>query len=475
MRGGSTNLTTAVTQEYRYDPYGNYGNMYLTALPTSGPPVDPTTPVGSGWIDSTRNRLVNPGIGIGYDNAGNMTSINGSNWSYDAENRLKSSTLGGNTTTYAYDGDGRRVQKVSGGAATTYVYDAAGQLAAEYNSVAPTGAPCSTCYLTADHLGSTRMMTDASGTVKSLHDYLPFGEEIPAGFPSGAAGRGSAYPPSTLAINDTVTEKFTGKERDQETGLDYFGARYFSAAQGRWTSPDPTFLALNRLVNPQRWNMYGYALNSPFRYVDPDGQDAMFVVFKDYRPSIFGVRALALGHAATVVVDSSGHTTYREYGRYDPRPGDTSTPPGLLRPQAVPDLVMDANGHPTDASMLALLQTMSSENQNGSVDVIYYDTTDDIDALLLKELARRMAENKDPKRPGYALENHNCGTLFCETMRAAGQPIPAPGNRAAPIDTLQMLLANSQWWVHYSYDPKKKQVKKEEKKKEVVTSTIKFN
>jgi hypothetical protein len=44
---------------------------------------------------------VNPGVGIGYDNAGNMTSINGSNWSYDAENRLKSSTLGGNTTTYA--------------------------------------------------------------------------------------------------------------------------------------------------------------------------------------------------------------------------------------------------------------------------------------------------------------------------------------------------------------------------------------
>jgi len=115
----NTNLTTAVTQEYRYDAlnrltsagegsnwsrafsYDPYGNMYLSTLPPSGPPVDPTTPVGSGWIDSTRNRLVNPGVGIGYDNAGNMTSINGSNWSYDAENRLKSSTLGGNTTTYA--------------------------------------------------------------------------------------------------------------------------------------------------------------------------------------------------------------------------------------------------------------------------------------------------------------------------------------------------------------------------------------
>ena len=64
--------------------------------------------------------------------------------------------------------------------------------------------------------------------------------------------------------------KNTGKERDPETGLDYFGARYMSAAQGRFTTPDP-LMASAKASNPQTWNRYAYALNKPLRYVDPDG------------------------------------------------------------------------------------------------------------------------------------------------------------------------------------------------------------
>jgi len=63
---------------------------------------------------------------------------------------------------------------------------------------------------------------------------------------------------------------FTGKERDSETGLDYFGARYFSGAQGRFISPDP-LMASAHASNPQTWNRYSYALNNPLRFVDPDG------------------------------------------------------------------------------------------------------------------------------------------------------------------------------------------------------------
>lgn len=63
---------------------------------------------------------------------------------------------------------------------------------------------------------------------------------------------------------------FTGKERDAETGLDYFGARYLSAAQGRFTSPDP-LLNSGRPEIPQSWNRYAYTLNNPLKYVDPDG------------------------------------------------------------------------------------------------------------------------------------------------------------------------------------------------------------
>ena len=69
-----------------------------------------------------------------------------------------------------------------------YVYDAFGKLAAEYAS-APVQAPCTTCYLVWDQLGSTKLVTDQNGNVVGRHDYLPFGEEIPGGRP-GATGRG---------------------------------------------------------------------------------------------------------------------------------------------------------------------------------------------------------------------------------------------------------------------------------------------
>ena len=63
----------------------------------------------------------------------------------------------------------------------------------------------------------------------------------------------------------------TGKERDAETGLDYFGARYFSGAQGRFTSPDIPLID-QRPEDPQSWNLYPYGRNNPLRYTDPTGR-----------------------------------------------------------------------------------------------------------------------------------------------------------------------------------------------------------
>jgi RHS repeat-associated protein len=247
--------------------------MWVTAA--SGVPVDTFTPSGSSWYNAN-NRLMNAGLGIGYDAGGNLQTIGAYNLTYDGENRQVAYTNGGVTTNYAYDGDGRRVMKTQGLATTTYVYDASGQLAAEY-SAQPNQSPCATCYLTADHLGSTRMMTDASGAVKSLHDYLPFGEEVPASI----GGRsGTYYPASTLAINDGTTQKFTSKERDAESLLDYFGARYFSGAQGRWTTPDwsakPEPVPYADLKDPQSLNLYAYVKNNPMKNRDLDGHFCIF-------------------------------------------------------------------------------------------------------------------------------------------------------------------------------------------------------
>lgn len=77
---------------------------------------------------------------------------------------------------YYYDGSGARVKKVvpSTGETTVFVYDAGGALAAEYSTVAPTNP--TTSYLTTDHLGSPRVITDACGRVVFRRDFLPFGE-----------------------------------------------------------------------------------------------------------------------------------------------------------------------------------------------------------------------------------------------------------------------------------------------------------
>jgi RHS repeat-associated protein len=69
------------------------------------------------------------------------------------------------------------------------------------------------------------------------------------------------------------TVQFAGKERDAQTGLDYFGARYFSGAQGRFTSPDPLYIEMNRLTDPQQLNLYAYARNNSLKFGDPLGLD----------------------------------------------------------------------------------------------------------------------------------------------------------------------------------------------------------
>jgi RHS repeat-associated protein len=207
--------------------------------------------------------------GVTYD-AGNLTNVvNGSNSlqaTYDAENRqiTTNSTLAGSTTTttvtnYRYDGDGKRVQKVvSGGATTTYLYDAQGQLTAEYSTA--NNPDSGTQYLTSDNLGSLRLVTNAALSPVGCSDYLPFGQEIPTTW----GNRANCVP------DPSETLKFTGKERDAETGLDNFGARYMSSAQGRFTSPDPSIKGI-ALADPQSWNLYSYVRNRPTRFIDVEG------------------------------------------------------------------------------------------------------------------------------------------------------------------------------------------------------------
>ncbi|MEK6303638.1 MAG: RHS repeat-associated core domain-containing protein, partial [Acidobacteriota bacterium] len=244
------------SQNYSYDQYGNRavtGYIINAAL----------TPQTLSAFNAATNRI----IASLYDFSGNQTQDQGGRlFGYDAENHQTNFNSG--VGTYSYDCDGRRVKKTDStpgtGGTTVFVYDVATRLIAEYHSdpVPPPAGGGGTSYLTTDHLGSTRVVTDSTGAVKARYDYLPFGEEIPTDKRPVGIGYGGG---------DSTRQKFTQKERDGESGLDYFLARYYSSAQGRFTSVDPENAAA-ALTDPQSWNGYVYARNNPLFFVDPNGE-----------------------------------------------------------------------------------------------------------------------------------------------------------------------------------------------------------
>ena len=109
-------------------------------------------------------------------------------------------------------------------------------------------------YYHLDALGSVRAVTNQQGQVIRTHDFQPFGEE------------------ENAAPVQTDVRLFTGKERDKETALDYFGARYMRAEIARFTTVDPVVTLSENLVDPQRWNRYAYVRNNPLRFTDADGR-----------------------------------------------------------------------------------------------------------------------------------------------------------------------------------------------------------
>jgi RHS repeat-associated protein len=161
-------------------------------------------------------------------------------------------------------------------------------------------------YYHTDALGSVRAVTkqvNGVWTVVSRHDFMPFGEEV----------QPTVAPP--------YNRLFTGKERDNETGLDYFEARYLRTANGRFTSVDPHSIIAEAtspeefytfLSRPQNWNRYAYVTNSPLSTTDPDGRCPTCLIWLQQ----LAVRAAPYADRAAQVASRWGNQAAQATSRY---------------------------------------------------------------------------------------------------------------------------------------------------------------
>jgi RHS repeat-associated protein len=244
---------------YTIDAWGNLTNI--------APPINPI------WICPNENlnapALANNQLtGFSYDAAGNIIHDVSNAYTYDGENRIL--TAAG--WTYSYDADGERMEKSSGSSGTKYWFGPAGILTEssltgtineEYiyfngERIARVDRPSGAVhYYFPDHLSSATFITDAVGNVQEQYRYYPFGGLI------------------SSVGSDPNKYKFNGKERDLESNLDEFGARYYTSALGRFMTPDwadePTAVPYANFGNPQSLNLYSFVENNPMTTGDPDG------------------------------------------------------------------------------------------------------------------------------------------------------------------------------------------------------------
>ena len=250
-------------QLFSYDATGNWSNLLK---------IDGVSSAYNNCNQGTLNVTVdsyNRVQGSTYDTAGNVTNDGTNAYTYNQENQL----LTAGSSTYVYDGDGNRVEK-SGSKIYWYagseVLDETDQTGSVTNAnfseyiffggerIARRDSGGDVYYYLADQIGSSRKILQDGQTAACYDaDFEPFGGEH--------------------VITNTCPQnyKFTGKERDTESNLDNFGARYYASMTGRFMTPDwdlkPVTVPYAKFGDPQTLNLYAYVENSPLNRIDADG------------------------------------------------------------------------------------------------------------------------------------------------------------------------------------------------------------
>ena len=201
---------------------------------------------------------ISSGKTYSYDANGNMATGGNRTFVWDIDNRVTSVAVGGSTTYMEYDYTGMRVKKDGFGGMTLYPFqgyeiDPSGTITKFIRIGVETFASkrgTSKYFYHNDHLGSVNVITDINGARVQLNEYDPWG---------GVSRTEDSIDP---------THRFTGQQLDPETGIYYYGGRYYDPEISRFISPDPFVQAPG---DPQNLNRYSYVNNNPQNYIDPSG------------------------------------------------------------------------------------------------------------------------------------------------------------------------------------------------------------
>ena len=310
------------TEAYEYDTVGNFEVLRHTA--TNGNWTRSYDYEEESLIEAGKqnNRLTRTMVGNGFnhietythDAHGNMTAMpHLAAMIWDFEDQLRQVDLGGGGTAYyVYDAAGQRVRKVweksaslieeriylggfeifrrrSGAGAVTlkreslHVMNEKQRIALAETQTIENGnlvnAPESLQrYHLGNHLGSSTLEVDENADVISYEEYHPYGT--------------TAYQSGRNAAEVKLKRyRYTGMERDKESGLSYHGARYYAPWLCRWVSCDPQFVI-------DGFNLYQYVRQNPLRYTDPDGHAANLVA-----GGIGAVLGFGIGFGAALLDD----------------------------------------------------------------------------------------------------------------------------------------------------------------------------
>jgi RHS repeat-associated protein len=239
--------------------YDSIGNI-LTYNENGSGSYTYTTTVGTRLPHAVKSAN---GSNYAYDPCGNMLVRGTQALVYNPENRLIASAVSNQVTTFGYDADGDRVWKQ--GAATNTLQVWIGNYYEEkdgktlFHVMAGDRVVCTidsggsfTSYYHPDHLHSAEILSTSSGALNQHYEYAAYG--------------GTRYTSSSTAF--PITRRYTSQFFDEETGLYYFGARYYDPVIGRFVQPD---LVIPSPFNPQAYDRYAYCYDNPLKYFDPDG------------------------------------------------------------------------------------------------------------------------------------------------------------------------------------------------------------